>query len=140
MPLSCGAGQSEHHSDKDWKLSVRLDRELLAELYGAADQLAANQATVSSMVEEALRLYLPRLREHHNSGRPFPHRGPKARTTVRAPMLPIAVSKSNPGAGPSTLGMDEAEGQPIREYIPASTNPAETKPSPVAVTATWPAR
>ena len=79
---------------KDWKLSVRLDRDLLSELYGAANQLASNRATVSSMVEEALRLYLPRLREQHNSGLAFPRRGPKARAASRSPLLAKTDSNS----------------------------------------------
>ena len=133
-----GAGQAKLPADKEWKLSVRLDRELLAELYGAADRLRASRATVSSMVEEALRLYLPRLREHHNGGQPFPQRGPKARSTVRAPMLPTPTPKTNPAE--DTGRMDETMSQPIREYIPASTKPAETKPNPALVITTLPAR
>ncbi len=66
---------------RDWKLSARLDRDLLAEVYGAAAALAVNGATVSSLVEEALRLYLPRLRAQHNDGRAFCPRGPRARAS-----------------------------------------------------------
>ncbi len=64
---------------REWKLSARLDFELLSEIYGAAEALAKQGATVSAMVEEALRLYLPQLRERHNDGEPFPKRGPRSR-------------------------------------------------------------
>ncbi len=65
---------------RNWKLSARLDADLLAELYGAAADLTSAGATVSSLVEEALRLYLPRLRARYNAGRPFAPRGPRTRT------------------------------------------------------------
>lgn len=79
----------EPRSLRNWKLSARLDPELLAELYGAAADLQTAGATVSSLVEEALRLYLPRLRARYNAGRAFAPRGPRQRgtTSQRPPLL-----------------------------------------------------
>ena len=86
---SSGSAEDEPHfaGGREWKLSARLDRELLAELYGAAAQLSERGATVSSMVEEALRSFLPQLRRRFNRDQPFAKRGPKLRSPQRRELL-----------------------------------------------------
>lgn len=92
----------------DWKLSARLDHDLLAELYGAAESLAGSGATVSKLVEEAIRLYLPRLRDRHNDGRPFPKGGRRPRSRGQSDLLGAASSARQPDAGERLLGAGAA--------------------------------
>jgi len=98
-------------AETDWKLSARLDHDLLAELYGAAESLAGSGATVSKLVEEAIRLYLPRLRDRHNDGRPFPKGGRRPRSRGQSDLLgaaPSAPSAPPPDAGERLLGAGTA--------------------------------
>lgn len=89
------AGDAEFAGGREWKLSARLNRELLAELYGAAAELSARGATVSSMVEESLRAYLPQLRRKFNRDQPFAKRGPKARSSQRQELLGTTVQENS---------------------------------------------
>ncbi len=86
-PRRPASGAATEERPREWKLSARLDHELLSELYGAAEQLADRGATVSAMVEEALRRYLPELRRELNDGAPFPPAGPRTRRTTRRGVL-----------------------------------------------------
>ena len=90
----------EREAIRKWELSARLDSTLLAEIYGAAADLSAAGATVSSLVEEALRLYLPRLRARYNEGHNFTPRGPRPRNRRGISSLPVA--EGTPGERPPT--------------------------------------
>ena len=55
---------------------MRIDRDLKDELRGAAEALREKGATMTTIVEQALRRELRRLAQRHNRGRPFQKRGP----------------------------------------------------------------
>ncbi len=137
-PKAPPANPSAAAAGREWKLSARLDRELLAELYGAAEQLAANKATVSSMVEEALRLYLPLLRCEHNGGQPFRPRGPRARSAGRKPLLETPRIRSWSRI-PSDRDIAESPNQ-VRnqERITTATQVEEIEATPPAETQRMP--
>ncbi|MDP6981077.1 MAG: ParA family protein [Myxococcota bacterium] len=65
----------------------------------AASRLASAGATVSSLVEEALRLYLPRLRARYNAGLAFAPRGPRSRAP--RPRVLATDESVNPTQGDS---------------------------------------
>ena len=55
---------------------MRLDKDLKDELRGAAESLREKGATMTTIVEQALRRELRRLSQRHNRGKPFKKRGP----------------------------------------------------------------
>ena len=59
------------------QFTVYLERELVEELRDAANVLAGypHYLTISQIVSDGARAELRRLRDEHNSGKPFPHTG-----------------------------------------------------------------